>query len=320
MDATYLHRAIVIALRSILNSVASLTDEQRHGREIDRTVIVEPPLFILGNWRTGATFLHVLLSRDPRFAYPSLAEVLHPGSFLSRRDTALGRDMPGEDEIAVALSCLRSPQIALSYPRTGERYLRYLTFDGVPAEEVEEWKRTLHWFLRKLTFRYPGRPLVLGSPAHTARIRLLLELFPKARFVHVHRNPCRVFQSWRHAQDTEGWLQYLQEPVLEKIDDRILKVGRVVFDAYLEQRQLIPSGRLVDVACEDLEARPVEVVQAIYEKLGLPAFEEFRPRLQARVDSSGEHRPSRFPDLAPELREKVAHAWRPAFEEWGYPI
>ena len=320
VDAAYWHRAAFITLRSVLNSLASRKDEQRYRREIDKTVIAAPPLFILGDWRTGATFLQDLLSRDQRFAYPSLHEVLHPGSFLSKRDKAPGRDIPREDELAVAVSCLRSPAIALNFPRTGERYLRYLTFDGVPAGEVEEWKRTLLWFLKKLTFRYRGRPLVLASPPHAARIRLLLELLPEARFVNIHRNPYAVFQSWRHAHDTGGWFLYLQKPDLQKIDDRILEVGQVVFEAYFEQRQLIPPGRLVDVAHEDLAARPVEVTQGIYEKLGLPAFEEFRPRLQAYVDSLAAHPANLFPELAPKLRGSVARAWPRAFEEWGYPI
>ena len=36
--------------------------------------------------------------------------------------------------------------------------------------------------------RSPKR-IVLKSPAHTARVRVLLELFPKARFVHIIRDP-----------------------------------------------------------------------------------------------------------------------------------
>ncbi len=338
VDAAYWHRAALITLASIVNSLDSRKDERRYGGEIAKTVIEEPPLFVLGHWRTGTTFLHNLLSRDRQFAYPNLYEVLYPGSFLSDEDgssrswvarilparrpmdnVAYDLQMPQEDEFALALSCLRSPALALNLPRTGIRYLRYLTFDGVPAEEVEHWKRTLLWFLKKLTLRY-RRPLVLKSPAHTARIRLLLELFPEARFVNIHREPYTVFQSWLHTNDTAAWFMYLQKPRLERIDDVTLKMGQVLFDAYFDQRHLIPADRLVDVAYEDLEARPVEVVQDIYAKLGLAGFEEFQPRLQAYVDSLGAYRKNRFPELAPEVREKVARSWRRAFEEWAYPM
>lgn len=335
VDAVYWHRAAAITLGSVLNSLASRREERRYGAEIAKTVIA-PPVFILGHWRTGTTFLHNLMSRDQQFAYPNLYEVLHPGSFLSKGDAEARRwmaralpdrrpmdnvaydlDLPQEDEFALALTCLRSPALVLNFPRTGIGYLRYLTFDGVPAREVEEWKRTVRWFLKKLTLKYK-RPLLLKSPTHTARIRLLLELFPEARFVNIHREPYTVFQSWLHTHDTAAWFMYLQKADRTYRNDFTLRMGQILFDAYFDQRHLVPPGRLVDVAYEDLEARPVEVVQEVYAKLGLPAFEEFRPRLQGYVDSLGEYKKNRFKELAPEVRERVARSWGRAFTEWGY--
>ena len=40
-----------------------------------------------------------------------------------------------------------------------------------------------------------GKPLVIKSPVHTARVALLLKLFPRAKFIYLHRNPLQVFQS-----------------------------------------------------------------------------------------------------------------------------
>ena len=76
-------------------------------------------------------------------------------------------------------------------------YDRYLTFRGVPEREVDEWKQALVLFLKKLTWKY-RKPLLLKSPPHTCRIKLLLGLFPEARFVHIHRDPFAVYQSMRH--------------------------------------------------------------------------------------------------------------------------
>ncbi|MBC8355082.1 MAG: sulfotransferase [Planctomycetes bacterium] len=47
---------------------------------------------------------------------------------------------------------------------------------------------------KKLTFKY-DKPLVVKSPTHTGHVRLLLEMFPEAKFVHIHRNPFEVFSS-----------------------------------------------------------------------------------------------------------------------------
>jgi len=337
VDPAYWHRAALITAMSLLNTLGSRAEERRFGRDVDKTVIAEPPLFVLGHWRTGTTLLHNLISRDPRFAYPNIHDTTYPGTLLRNGNNGADRmgrflpakrpmdnisvdlDLPQEDEFALALSCLCSPDLALNFPRRWDRYLQYLTFEGVASERVEDWKRTFIWFLKKLTLKY-GRPLVLKSPPHTARIRLLLELFPEARFVNIHREPYTVFQSWRHTQDTLAWFLYVQKPDLAASDNRLLRMGRILFDAYFDQRHLIPEGRLVDIAYEDLEARPVEVMQEIYTKLGLPNFEEFRPRLQAYVDSLGGYRKNQFPELAADVREKVATSWRRAFDEWAYPV
>ena len=82
----------------------------------------------------------------------------------------------------------------------------------------------------------------------------------------------------------------------------------------------MPAPRSGILQRENLEARPVEVMREIYEKLGLPGFEALRPCLQAYLDTLQGYRKNRFPELAPDLKEKVARAWRCAFEEWGYPV
>ena len=100
----------------------------------------------------------------------------------------LNFQVPQEDEFAPCLMSLRSLYLGISFPRREDDYARYLDFRGVPQHEVDEWKSAFTGFLKKLTFKY-DRPLVLKSPPHTARIRMLLEMFPDARFVHIHRHP-----------------------------------------------------------------------------------------------------------------------------------
>lgn len=337
VDPAYWYRAAAITVISLFNTVRARREERVYDKAVEKTAIPDPPLFILGHWRTGTTHLQNLLSRDPQFAFPNLYQIIHSSCFLSteeanarrfasrlprRRpmdDVAMDPSLPGEDEFAVALTCFRSPYLAMSFPRHRHRYGRYLTFQGVPAEEVEEWKRALRWFVKKLTLKY-RRPLVLKSPPHTARIRLLLDLFPEARFVHIHRDPYAVFSSWQHNHHTTSWYMCLQKPTFDQTDDEILKGGQVIFDAFLAERHLIPPGRLVDVSYENLKDRPMEVVRGIYDGLGLPGFEAFRPRLQAYLDSLAGYRTNRFPELTPPLRQKVATAWCRAFQEWGYPV
>ncbi len=211
IDRRYLLRAALITLGSPGNSLLRRYENALYGPRVRKTE-VRSPLFVLGHWRSGTTHLFNLLTVDHRFAYPNLFQVIFPHSFLCSEPIGarllallvpkrrLGDNivqhlgMAAEDEFALCAATLRSPYLSWSFPRRSEHYDRYLTLRSVPDGELAQWKAGLKYFLQKLTWKY-RRPLVLKSPSHTCRIRLLLELFPDARFVHVHRNPYVVFLS-----------------------------------------------------------------------------------------------------------------------------
>jgi hypothetical protein len=319
------------------NSAIARLEDAVHGREVD-AARVEPPLFILGHWRHGTTHLHNLLARDPRFAYPSLYETLYPHTFLTtgrliprlgqpllmrerpHDHVALDFGVPNEDEIALVNDLGLSPYLAWAFPGRAAFYDRFLTFRQANGEEVAAWKASLMRFLKKLTLRH-GRPLILKSPPHTARIRLLLELFPDARFVHIRRDPFEVFRSTRHMYQATMRYWRLQSPPGDEAEDeesRILRVYREMYDAYFEQRVLIPPGRLCEVAYEDLERDPIDRVGAIFEALGMPDSEAFRPGLEDYLRSIAGYRKNTHPGLPDLLRRRIAREWDRNFEAWGY--
>jgi hypothetical protein len=57
--------------------------------------------------------------------------------------------------------------------------------DNIPKNVIEEWKEIYLYLLKKETLYRDGKRLVLKNPANTARVTLLLEMFPNARFVHI---------------------------------------------------------------------------------------------------------------------------------------
>ena len=162
------------------------------------------------------------------------------------------------------------------------------------------------------------RALLLKSPTHTARVRLLLELFPDARFVHIHRHPYDVFQSFQHYYDTATWYTYLQRPDRAAIDERILRRYTEMHDALRADLPLIPAGRFHEIRFDDLERDPVGQVATLYERLGLAGFAQCEPQLRAYVATLRGYERNRFPPLEPALRARVAREWRHSFEQWGY--
>jgi hypothetical protein len=336
VDFPYWPRAAAITAGSIPNTFNSWLEKLIYDRRVRRTK-VEPPLFILGIWRSGTTHLHNLLAQDSRFAYPNTYQTSFPATFLvteklnrrfvrffvpNRRpqdNVAFGVQMPQEDEFAICALTGRSPMMTWAAPRQARRYDRYLTMREASLADVAEWKAALYSFVQKLSFKY-GRPLVLKSPGHTCRIKILLELFPDARFVHIRRNPYDVFQSIEHtARKVTPWWA-LQRPDYRDLHERTLRQYRELYDVFFEERGLIPRGRFHEVGFEALEKDPVGQVRGIYEALDLPEFQSVEPELRQYVESLSGYEKNEFPELAPELRARIAREWRRCFEEWGYPV
>ena len=68
----------VILLGSLSNGLQKLIWYRR----VRRTEIKQPPLFIIGHWRSGTTWLHELLALDDRFTYPTTYVCFNPNRFL----------------------------------------------------------------------------------------------------------------------------------------------------------------------------------------------------------------------------------------------
>ena len=334
IDPPYWGRALAITASSIPNSAVAWWENTVRGRRI-RAATVQPPVFILGIWRSGTTHLHNLLARDDRFAYPNNYQVCYPLTFLSTErltagfvaalmpakrpqdNMAMGVREPQEDEFAFGSMTGRSALMAWSFPRRAEYYDRYLTLRRLSDRERTEWAAALAWFVRKLSFKY-GRPLVLKSPGHTCRIKALLDLFPEAKFVHIRRNPYDVFPSMRHTfRAIVPWIA-LQRPVEAGLDDRIVREYREVYDAFFEERGLIPASRYHEIAFEDLEKDPVGQMRRLYEALSLPDFTAVESALRQYVASLSGYKKNAFADLPAELKTRLAHEWRRCFDEWGY--
>jgi hypothetical protein len=334
VDAAYWLRAALITAASASNTFFAAWENLRHARRIQETK-VDPPLFVLGIWRSGTTHLHNLLARDDRFAYPSFYDVLYPhtflttqranakliGAFLPRKrpqdNMSLGINEPQEDEFALCSLTGRSYLMTLAFPRRSRHYERFLTLREVSQRELQEWKAALTGFVQKLAYKY-RRPLVLKSPGHTARIGYLLELFPDARFIHIHRNPFDVFLSATHSVKKLSPYWRLQKTDHADLDDDIIRQYKRLNEAYFVDRDLIPKGRLCEISFERLEADPLLEMRGIYEVIGLPDFGYVEPVLQRYLRSLTGYRRNTFTELAPALRERIVAEWRRWFEEWGY--
>ena len=331
VDVQYWPRALLTTANAAGNSFWHWR-EKRFNDAIAQTDVSDP-LFVLGVWRSGTTHLHNLLVQDDRFAAPNLYQVLYPHTFLSTEKLhapfagmfadktrpmdnvrfSISND-PQEDEFALSPDAHTSMS-TLAFPRTGDQYRRLLTFKGATEEDIELWKSKLMWFYKKLTYQY-ARPLVLKSPGHTGRIKTLLEMFPNAKFVHIHRNPHRVVQSTVFMMEKAFAFWCFQKPNIT-IEQVISDYGEI-FDAFFEQRDLIPQGNFCEIAYDDLVSDPMATIRGVYERLSLPNFAHAEPSMENYLSSITNYKTN---DLAPppgDVRRQLAERAPRVFEEWGY--
>jgi hypothetical protein len=242
-----------------------------HRAEMDN----QPPVFVLGHPRTGTTLLHSLLALDEeRFSICDTFMVGFPHCFLwferagkylfkdilsptrPMDNMKLHFDLPQEDELGTNLlvGCTVSPYNSLIFMRDMKEYRKYQCFleDQVSSQDVQKWTKAFRYFIGKVKLRdvlmgrrrnsnvkncqnLPRR-LVLKSPCHTGRVRLLLKLFPNAKFIFIHRNPYEVFLSGAHMASTTYGFMFLQQPRGEDLQEYILKQGEILHDEYFACR------------------------------------------------------------------------------------
>ncbi len=330
-----LYIAAIASVVTFGNMVARWVTEGLHGDAVRRTRLVGPPVFVIGHWRTGTTLLHELLCLDPRHASPTYLECFAPCHFLlterflkgpfrfllpDRRpmdNMAVGWSRPQEDEFALCLLGLPSPYADIAFPNRPPTYPGSLDLSGLTPGQLAGWKRGFVRFLKAVTYRDPRR-LVLKSPPHTARVKVLLDLFPDARFVHIVRDPYVVFPSTVNLWTSLGRKHGLQRPTNPgRIREKVFEEFRTVYDRLEEARPLVPKGQFHEVRYESLVKDTAGEMRKVYEALGLGGYDDYRPRLDQYLAANRGYEPNKY-TLSDADRDEVTRRWGDVVRRYGY--
>jgi omega-hydroxy-beta-dihydromenaquinone-9 sulfotransferase len=328
-----LHSLVFISFSTLIHTVLRYLQGLIWGKRLRETQITHAPLFIIGHWRTGTTWLHELLTLDPRHTYPTTYECLDPNHFLltewcSSRvlhlllpslrpmdNMAMAWNSPQEDEFALCNLGQPSPYLTIAFPNR-QQYPEYFDLERVPPEALERWKQCFLRFLKQITVSNPKR-IVLKSPTHTYRIKVLLELFPDAQFVHIMRNPYVVFPSTVHLWQSLYAHQGLQHPAFEGLEDYVFDNFLHMYEKLEETRSLVDSSRFYELRYEDLVRDPLKQVRGIYEHLELGDFAEVLPKLKQYLANTADYKTNRY-ELPPELCDMITQRWGHVIRRYCY--
>ena len=133
--------------------------------------------------------------------------------------------------------------------------------------------------LQLLNWLRPGRQWVLKWPYHLWHLETLLDTFPDAIIIHLHRDPCQAIPS------VCSLAAAARAPFCESIDSAAL--GEFWLNYYaaglergLKTRHKFGRSRIIDIRYPDLKADPLSVIRQIQMIINLDTLlVEFNTRI-----------------------------------------
>ena len=328
----YLIRILFLLQNGIWASFLKGYERRKLGEQLKNHPVPKNPVFIVGHWRTGSTFLHQLMNLDPQFVAPTAFQISVPDSFLVSRkyyepimtkvmsnkrpmdNVALGFDEPQEDEYALLKLTLDSPLIKLLFPENDEYFLNGYE-DFIPLDRGK-WEKELFNFCRKLDFE-SGKRIVLKNPFHSMRIPVLKKMFPDARFIHIYRNPYNVIPSTVNLWNIVGVQNRLKKRwVAPELKDVISGFDKILSKTQKDLDNL-PEEFWYELRFEEFEKNPKAELKKMYEHFNWDFTTDLEEKLDKKLSSLKDFKKNKF--NLPESEKKLIRSMLKAhFERYGY--
>lgn len=324
VDPPFWPRAILASLGAAVTSCLARFEVEATGTPAEEE-LVEQPVFILGLPRSGTSHLYELLSQSPDLCRPTRFDTFNPHTLLLLRrwgvfsllqrlptvrramdDVQVGWGSSEEDIIALTILTSSGERLRDVFPR--HRALS-TAFSG--CREAMDLLHALPCFLRKLVFLHRRRVL-LKSPGHTSRVRDILQVFPRAKFVMIFRNPTDQLASLAAMNDSGNrfWCS-LQWPAARPMEEMAELQGRRLGE-YMANRTLIPPDHLVEITYEELIADRAATIARICRKISL------QPPPVMPVPPAGGRRHRERPALDARWLPAVRQHYAPVFRAGIY--
>ncbi|MEJ2249143.1 MAG: sulfotransferase [Candidatus Lokiarchaeota archaeon] len=330
-------RILLVCLLSLLGVPFRIYEYLRVHKMITNYTLKEDPIFIIGHWRSGTTHLHNLLCQDPQFGFVTMYQSAFPKSFLCTSffkiflklfmpDTRpmdsmeLHVDKPQEEELGLGNLCPYSFYNGFYFPEDMmKHFYHYIRFKNVNGKVKCEWKKNYLYLLKAATINMKGKKLILKNPVNTARIEILREMFPNAKFIHIYRNPYVVYLSTKRFYEKAIKYFMLQKISDKELDENILKIYNQMMKSFFNEIKSIPKENFVEIKFEDLERNPIEQIKKIYQNLHIGGFNRAKDLIQKYLKTISDYKKNRYKlDLL--TIKKIKDSWNFTIKKWNYSV
>ena len=292
------------------------------------------PVFIIGHWRTGSTFLHQIFQCDPHFTTPTLMQCTYPESYISARrsitlvmnfflaekrpmdNVRLGLNDPQEDEYVLFRMTGISPIEKLIFPRTSQYFLMDTRHLKLTDSQRIVWEKALIHFTKKL-YMYTGRQIVFKNPFHSFRIPTLRELFPDALFIHIYRDPRIVIPSTKHMWTIVGNHNAMRKEWRPPEFDEILNGFDTLMNSVYTDLSALPQNKYIELRFEDLEQNPVPAVKSLYQHFGFEYSNAFETQLNTLLKRLSSYQKNRY-EISKDEDKRICSRLEHHMKRGGY--
>jgi hypothetical protein len=303
-------KAVKFEIRRSLHNLLEFERRERASPDV-LTRPIERPIFITGMPRSGSTFLHRLLVRDPAVAAPLSWRLVHPHpSSAGRLGESLNR---ARVQAQFYLMRLLAPELnSLHEVAAGEpeectditaqvfQSLRYDSVYRVPSYQswlqrhghVEAY-RFHKRFLQHLDAQMPGRRWILKSPDHVFALDDIRIVYPDAHWVFIHRDPVAVLASVARLTEV------LRRPFAHHVD--LAEIGQQVCASWLDGAQRMiraaaDSSSILHLHYREIVCDPEKAVDRLFRHGGHASSGNAAQRMRKWLGSRSNrrHRPRRY--------------------------
>ena len=266
----------------------------------------QPPLVVVGLFRTGTTFLHNVLAADRRFRAGRTWEHMYP---VGRRQDPLGdrRWRRRRALIPILGDKYVVPDRSIVHPITldtleedffhlGTDMALMVPFIGLGAWQygfdVLDWDLTepFEWHKRALQTlsaqEGQGRRWLLKCPWHLWHLDSLLQVYPEAQVVHIHRDVAKTVGS-ECSLSARLYCRMHRSPVPSEVGAFWTRFSAVGLERGQAAKRSLASSRVYDIHLSDLRSRPVPTLRALYAHFGIPFDDELADAFAKAASTKG---------------------------------
>lgn len=286
-----------------------MEDYLRRFPEISK-IEIEDPLVIVGLPRTGTTMLQRTLAVDPRFYSAAWWETRYPAPLTGEGPQDCEKRMAmAKTEVAQTIEAI--PQILSIHPMSAtlcdEEFMlmehsflcamdAYADVPSYTAWLDQQDQRPVYTQLKKmLQFlqwqksqrgEAQGQRWLLKAPQHLHTLEILLSVFPLAQVILTHREPAQTIPSMASMAHTL-WQIYSDQP--DPISAGCQWNSRMARGIHhtMQVREQQDSRRFLDIHFSDTVAKPMEVLEAVYQFAQMPFTEKARTDAQQWLSDNG---------------------------------